>query len=129
MISDKINQWTLLVGMLPLAMSFGAGDVIGLRLDGRQHEEFFLTAAQSIFALSLLLRLRFSLWSGMVLILLFAAQIAIAFVFQHDEGKVIASLTILAWVYLGLSVPLFLKQLPGLASVIRSVVRGPAPIQ
>jgi cation:H+ antiporter len=100
-----------------------------LRLDGRQHEEFFLTAAQSIFALSLLLRLRFSLWSGMVLILLFAAQIAIAFVFQHDEGKVIASLTILAWVYLGLSVPLFLKQLPGLASVIRSVVRGPAPIQ
>ena len=129
MISDKINQWTLLVGMLPLAMSFGAGDVIGLRLDGRQHEEFFLTAAQSIFALSLLLRLRFSLWSAMVLVVLFAAQVAIAFVFRHDEAKVIASLTILAWAYLGLSVPLFLKQLPGLASVIRSVVRGATPIQ
>lgn len=50
MISDKINQWTLLVGMLPIAMSIGAGRVMSLPLDARQHEEFFLTAAQSVFA-------------------------------------------------------------------------------
>jgi cation:H+ antiporter len=129
MISDKINQWTLLVGMLPLAMSFGAGHVIGLPLDGRQHEEFFLTAAQSIFALSLLLRLRFSLWSGLLLVVLFAGQVVIAFLFRHDEAQVISSLTMLGWAYLALSVPLFLKELRGLASVIRAVVRGTASVQ
>ena len=48
MISDKINQWTLLVGMLPLAMSFGASSIMALPLDARQHEEFFLTAALSL---------------------------------------------------------------------------------
>lgn len=37
MISDKINQWTLLVGMLPLAMSVGAGAIASLPLDARQH--------------------------------------------------------------------------------------------
>jgi len=121
MISDKINQWTLLVGMLPLAMSFGAGGIIGLPLDGRQHEEFFLTAAQSIFALALLMRLRFSLWSGLLLLTLFAAQVAIAFVFRHDEAHVISSLTMLSWTYLGLSLPLFLSRLPALTSVIKAI--------
>lgn len=57
MISDKINQWTLLVGM-PLAMSIGAGSVSALPLDTRQSEEFFLTAAQSLFGVALLLRFR-----------------------------------------------------------------------
>ncbi|MBD8906519.1 sodium:proton exchanger, partial [Methylorubrum zatmanii] len=54
LVSDKINQWTLLVGMLPLAMSVGAGSLTALPLDARQAEEFFLTAAQSLFALALL---------------------------------------------------------------------------
>ncbi|MFP5435275.1 MAG: sodium:proton exchanger, partial [Alphaproteobacteria bacterium] len=35
MISDKINQWTLLVGMLPLAVSLGAGRLSSLPLDAR----------------------------------------------------------------------------------------------
>lgn len=50
MVSDKINQWTLLVGMLPLAMSLGAGGLTALPLDARQHEEFLLTAAQSLWS-------------------------------------------------------------------------------
>ena len=68
MISDKINQWTLLVGMLPLAMSVGAGVASALPLDARQSEEFFLTAAQSLFGLALLLRLRLSVTSALALI-------------------------------------------------------------
>lgn len=67
MISDKINQWTLLVGMLPLAMSVGAGALTSLPLDARQHEEFFLTAAQSLFGVALLLRLRLSVLSQLCL--------------------------------------------------------------
>ncbi len=35
LISDKINQWTLLVGMPPLATSLGAGIKSPLPLDAR----------------------------------------------------------------------------------------------
>lgn len=100
LISDKINQWTLLVGTLPLVDSLGAGAVMSLPLDARQHEEFFLTAAQSLFAVALLLRLRFSLPSALILLVLFLAQLVVAFVFQHDEARTIALLTWFAWAYL-----------------------------
>ena len=106
LISDKINQWTLLVGALPLVYSFGAGKLLGLPLDARQDEEFFLTAAQSLFAVMLLLRLRFSLPSAVILLVLFLAQLGIGFVFQHDEARTIQFLTWFAWLYLILAVAL-----------------------
>jgi len=112
MISDKINQWTLLVAMLPLAMTIGAGRVIDMPLDPRQHEEFFLTAAQSIFGVSLLLRLRFGVASAVVLFSLFAVQLAVAFVFRNDAARAIESLTTLAWVYLAAAAAVFIRQAP-----------------
>lgn len=103
MISDKINQWTLLVGMLPLAMSLGAGQLAALPLDARQHEEFFLTAAQSLFGLALLLRLRLSLTGAIALLVLFVAQFTVALVLRNDEARDIAALTAVAWGYLALA--------------------------
>lgn len=103
LISDKINQWTLLVGMIPLAYSIGLGHVGHLPLDARQGEEFFLTAAQSLFALSLLLCLRLSLKSAIALLALFMVQLVIAFIYRNDEPKTILSLTWLSWVYLALT--------------------------
>ena len=107
MISDKINQWTLLVGMLPLAMSFGGGRLMSLPLDARQHEEFFLTAAQSLFGVALLLRLRFGLMAAAVLAGLFSIQVIVAFVYREDAVRAIASLTWLGWLYLVLAGILF----------------------
>lgn len=104
MISDKINQWTLLVGMLPLAMSLGAAGFMALPLDARQHEEFFLTAAQSLFGIALLLRLRLGLWGGLVLAGLFAVQVGLTLTFLGNEERTIASLTWLSWAYLVLAV-------------------------
>lgn len=103
MISDKINQWTLLVGMLPLAMSLGAGELVSLPLDARQKEEFLLTAAQSMFAIMLLVRLRLSLLSAGLLFGIFAIQVALAFHFRENEAATISSLTTLAWIYLALA--------------------------
>ncbi len=113
MVSDKINQWTLLVGMLPLAMSLGAGGLTALPLDARQHEEFLLTAAQSLFGVGLLLRLRLSLIGAAALAVLFSVQVVIALVFRDDPARTIESLTILAWVYLALAVPLYITGMPG----------------
>ena len=107
MISDKINQWTLLVGMLPLAMSVGAGALTSMPLDARQHEEFFLTAAQSLFGVALLLRLRFSLMSAIALAALFSVQLVVAFIFRDDVRRAIDALTTLAWVYLVLAAVIF----------------------
>ncbi len=115
MISDKINQWTLLVGMLPIAMSIGAGELTSLPLDARQHEEFFLTATQSLFALALLLQLRLSVWGAVTLAVLFLTQLGLAFFYQATPAKEIAVLTAMAWIYLGLAALLLVRngrQLP-----------------
>lgn len=100
LISDKINQWTLLVGMIPLAFSIGLGGIGHLPLDARQSEEFFLTAAQSLFALALLLCLRLSFRGAIALLALFLVQLGISFVYRNDEATTIRSLTYMAWLYL-----------------------------
>ena len=43
LLAAKLNQWTLLVGSLPLAYSFGAGQLAALPLDSRQVSEVLLT--------------------------------------------------------------------------------------
>lgn len=119
LISDKINQWTLLVGALPLVYSLGAGTLSALLLDARQDEEFFLTAAQSLFAVALLLKLRFSLPSALILLGLFLAQLGIGFYFQHDEVRTVQFLTGFAWLYLTLAVILVIANRTLLVDYIR----------
>ncbi|MBX9847044.1 MAG: sodium:proton exchanger [Xanthobacteraceae bacterium] len=123
MISDKINQWTLLVGMLPLAMSVGAGTLMALPLDARQHEEFFLTAAQSLFGLALLLRLRLGLGAAGALAVLFSAQVGFAFTFRDDEALTIRVLTGLAWAYLALAAVITALNARALAQIVRDTFR------
>ena len=124
MISDKINQWTLLVGMLPLALSIGAGATSPLPLDTRQGEEFFLTAAQSLLGIALLLRLRFGVVSALALAGLFAVQVGLAFVYRNDEARTITTLTWLAWTYLGLAGLLFLINPRRLVALLRRAITG-----
>jgi cation:H+ antiporter len=77
LVSSKVNQWTLLVAMLPLVYSFGTGQPDALPLDQRQRDEILLTAAQSLFAVSLLLNLRLSLVGAIVLFVLFVTQMVL----------------------------------------------------
>ena len=127
MISDKINQWTLLVAMLPLAMSLGAGTLTALPLDARQHEEFFLTAAQSLFGIALLLRLRLSLWGAVALAVLFVVQVGLALHFLGDEAGTIATLTWLAWAYLALAAMLFIANARSLGHLLRGGLSASHP--
>jgi cation:H+ antiporter len=73
LLSSKVNQWTLLVGSLPIAYMIGGGGH-GLHLDTRQTEEFFLTSAQALLALMVLIDLRFSRRDAALLLGLFVAQ-------------------------------------------------------
>jgi cation:H+ antiporter len=74
LVSSKINQWTLRVATLPLVYSIALGRVAALPLDARQQEEVLLTAAQSLFAVVLLLDLRLSLVGAAALFALFVLQ-------------------------------------------------------
>ncbi len=58
LLSSKVNQWTLLVGTIPLVFALSAGTTDGLPLDDQQRLELLLTAAQSLFAVSILINLR-----------------------------------------------------------------------
>ena len=124
MVSDKINQWTLLVGMLPLALSIGAGAISPLPLDARQGEEFFLTAAQSLFAIGLIARLRLTVWSSVALFGLFLVQVMLAFIYRDDEPRTIMTLTWLAWVYLVFAFALFAINARQLGAVLIQALTG-----
>jgi len=76
LISSKVNQWTMLVGSLPVAYLVGGGGTT-LPLDGRQVEEFLLTATQALLGVAVLLTLRFPRWLAFILLALFAAQYAV----------------------------------------------------
>ncbi len=75
LVSSKVNQWTLLVATLPAAYNISAGSLDGLAMDNRQAVEVFLTAAQSLFAVVLLLKLSISLQSAIALFGLFTTQL------------------------------------------------------
>jgi cation:H+ antiporter len=77
LVSSKINQWTLLVAMLPLVYSVALGRIASLPLDARQQEEVLLTAAQSLFAVMLLLDLRLSVVGAFALFGLFIVQMVV----------------------------------------------------
>jgi cation:H+ antiporter len=76
LVASKVNQWTLLVGSLPVAHGLGGGGW-EMHLDSRQVEEFFLTASQTVMGVAILLGLRFHRWSAIALAALFAVQFAI----------------------------------------------------
>jgi len=75
LISSKVNQWTLLIGMLPLAYSASSGHPAAMVLDRRQVEEVLLTAAQSFFGVAVIANLRFSLVEALVIAVLFGSQL------------------------------------------------------
>lgn len=54
LVSSKVNQWTVLVGSLPLTYALASESLHGLPLAGAERQELLLTAAQSLFGLALL---------------------------------------------------------------------------
>ena len=74
LLSSKVNQWTLLVGSLPIVYAISAGHLTGLPLDSLQREELFLTAAQSVFAIAVLANRSMSVREAWMLFGLFIGQ-------------------------------------------------------
>ncbi|HEY3176358.1 MAG TPA: sodium:calcium antiporter [Candidatus Polarisedimenticolia bacterium] len=75
LISSKVNQWTLLVGTIPIVYSISLGRIGALPLDQRQEHELWLTAAQSLFAVAILANLSLSWYGALTLFVLFISQL------------------------------------------------------
>jgi cation:H+ antiporter len=79
--SSNINQWTLLVAMLPIVLSLSRGGVSALAFDGEQERELLLTISQSSVALIFLINMQFAWYEALAMFVLFAAQFALPQVF------------------------------------------------
>ncbi len=115
LLSSKVNQWTLLIGGLPVVYGFSAGSLGGLPLDDRQALEVMLTAAQSAFAVSLLISLTLSTRQAMLLFGLFAVQFAI----PTTTVRIVISV-----VYLVLTVGIVIAKRADLPALLRSAGRA-----
>jgi cation:H+ antiporter len=102
LVSSKVNQWTLLIGCLPIAFALSGGSIDPLPTDSRQSEEILLTAAQSLLAVILLINLRMSIWEGAILFVLFFAQ----FLTPHS----IVPRDVFSYLYLGLAAIFLARQ-------------------
>ena len=84
LVSAKVNQWTLLVGTLPIVFAISAGALHGLPIDSLQREELFLTAAQSAFAVAVLANRSISVREAFALLGLFLLQFVLGGVLPGD---------------------------------------------
>ncbi|WP_276260074.1 sodium/calcium exchanger protein [Haloglomus litoreum] len=75
LISSKLNQWTLLIGTLVVVYSIALGQYGALPFGEKQAAEIWLTAAQSFFALAILINFRISVTEAVVLLVLFLSQV------------------------------------------------------
>ncbi|OIO02837.1 MAG: sodium:proton exchanger [Desulfovibrionaceae bacterium CG1_02_65_16] len=76
LLSSKLNQWTLLVGMIPGVYGLASGGFAHpLPLGPYQMHELFLTAAQSLFAVALLARLSLGPGAAALLFCMFTGQL------------------------------------------------------
>lgn len=74
MVSSNINQWTVLVGMIPLVYSYGLGHVSVIHFDAHQQEEILLTLAQALVGFIFLMNMNFSWFEALGLFVLWLAQ-------------------------------------------------------
>lgn len=74
LVASKVNQWTLLVGTLPLVFSLGSGRFRELPLNGDQVGAMFVTSGQTLLAVAIMMNLSAHLWEGGLLLGLFVAQ-------------------------------------------------------
>jgi cation:H+ antiporter len=79
LVSSKVNQWTLLVGTLPIVFAISSTSLHGLPIDPVQRDELWVTAAQSAFAVAVLANRRISVGEACWLLGLWLVQLVTKF--------------------------------------------------
>lgn len=99
--SSNINQWTLLMAMLPVVFSMSRGEASAVPLDPQQQAELLLTIGQSAVGLVFLINMEFTWWEAVAIFVLFAAQFVLP-VFWGDAIRIWITYAFFAWTVLAL---------------------------
>jgi cation:H+ antiporter len=94
--SSNINQWTLLMAMLPAVFSISRGDLSPIPLDPQQSSELLLTIGQSCAGMIFLLNMKFDWWEALAMFGLFVAQFVLP-VFFGEGVRVWITYAFFAW--------------------------------
>jgi cation:H+ antiporter len=123
LISSKLNQWTLLIGTLVVVYSIALGQYGALPFDQKQSGEIWLTAAQSFFAISLLVNFEISVREAIVLLVLFLTQVLSEFLLIRGLLELPISdyqlLLVFTGIYIVLGTALFVARRNALGSIVR----------
>jgi cation:H+ antiporter len=102
LLSSKVNQWTLLVGTIPVVFALFSGTTDGLPLDPQQRLELLLTAAQSLFAVAILVNLSLTVSGAVTLLSLFSVQFVVSITAPPSGNQVV--IIVLSAVYVALAI-------------------------
>ena len=117
LLSSKVNQWTLLVGGLPIVFAMSSMTLTGLPLDSEQRYELLITGAQSLFAISLLLDLRLTVRGASALLGLFLVQFFVSVLLSSEANEM--TIIALSIVYGAAAVAGFVRHARRTARVVR----------
>jgi cation:H+ antiporter len=117
LLSSKVNQWTLLVGSLPIVFGLSALTTDGLPLDTEQRYELLITAAQSLFAVALLIDKKLTFRGAWALLALFLVQFLVS-VFGSAQANRI-TIIVLTGVYLLAAVARLVQRRRDVAEVFK----------
>jgi cation:H+ antiporter len=123
LLSSKVNQWTLLVGTIPIVFAVSAGTSDGLPLDVQQRIELLLTAAQSLFAVSILVTLALTTRGAVALFVLFAVQFLGSLLLDAEADRILN--LVLSGVYIVLAAAELLRHRRRLARTVRDGLVSP----
>ena len=87
MVSSNINQWTLLVAMLPLVYSLSRGEVSAFTIDPRQRLELAMTIGQALVGMLFLINMRLAWWEALGLFSLWAVQFVLSVFAPNEAGR------------------------------------------
>jgi cation:H+ antiporter len=76
MVSSNINQWTLLVAMLPVVFSVSAGHPSAIAFDAQQRLELLMTLGQALVGMMFLINMELAWWEAAALLALFIVPFA-----------------------------------------------------
>ena len=128
LVASKVNQWTLLVGTLPLVFSLGSGFARALPLSGTYLEDgqvqtfnlvgpMLVTSAQTLLAVMIIFGLRMTIWGAFLLFGLLVAQ----FIVPERLGS-LDSEYLFAAIYLVIAAGLALLKLRHFVPTLQSMV-------
>lgn len=123
LLSSKVNQWTLLVGTIPVVFALSAATTDGLPIDSNQRLELLLTGAQSLYAVALLVNLDLTVSGAVTLLSLFGIQFLVSITAPPSVHQVVV--VVLSAVYLLLALGQLIRRRRRTLQVIRNGLTTP----